>query len=259
MLRARSLLLLLLLLLASAGPTRAAAALEDLPYRISLGSWVETGRANLSLKELGPGRYLAEFSGGAEGIWTVLSRWLPERYRTEMTLRDGRLQPLVYREELRLGGRRVVKEYRFDYHQGLMEYWRKTDDHDMEKRWQVPLKEPVYDPLSLFYNFRMGAFGPLDGGETIKVQTIPTPDPEELIINLGPETGQGRKVMLTVREQSGKERGPYFFYVGPEWVPRTAWVRVLKFGKLSGQLLDPGAIMQPNCLPPAKPQIMGSN
>ena len=132
-----------------------------------------------------------------------------------MVLKDGRLLPLVFREELWYRGRRVVKEYRFDYENGLMEYWRATDNQKSGKRWEVPLKEPIYDLLSLLYNFRIGAFGPLTGGQTLRVKTIPTPAPEELIINLGPETDQGRKVMLTVREKSGNERGPFFIYVGP--------------------------------------------
>jgi len=241
------------LLLAYPGSGWAAPALEDLPYRISLGPWTEMARVNLTLRELGPGRYLAEFSDGAKGVWGLLSRWLPERYQTEMVFRDGRFQPLVYREKIRISGRRVVKEYRFDYEKGRLEYWRQTEDQKISKRWQVPLKEPVYDPLSLFYNIRAGAFGPLGAGDTLRVQTIPTPDPEAMVIQLGPETAQGRKVTLTIREKSGKERGPYFIYAGPDWVPRTAWFRVLQFGKLTGHLLDSAEILKPDELRLPKP------
>lgn len=250
-------LVILLLWAVPVGLAGAAPVQEDLPYRIGLGAWKEVGLAKLSFKEIGPGRYLAEFTGAAKGVWSLLSRWLPERYRTEMVLKDGRLLPLVFREELWYRGRRVVKEYRFDYEKGLMEYWRSTDNQKSGKRWEVPLKEPIYDLLSLLYNFRIGAFGPLTGGQTLRVKTIPTPAPEELIINLGPETDQGRKVMLTVREKSGNERGPFFIYVGPQSVPQTAWTRVLAFGKLTGQLLDPGAITPLDQLPLAGPPLVG--
>src|SRR4030043_118856 len=87
--------------LAAAPPTLTAAPdiRENLEYQISLGPWSDVARVHLVLKELQPGHYLAEFSGAAQGIWRLLSRWLPERYQTEMLYQDGRLQPLVYREE----------------------------------------------------------------------------------------------------------------------------------------------------------------
>jgi hypothetical protein len=245
-----------LLLLSAPGADGAVTGLEDLPYRVGLGVWEEVAQVHLTLKELGPGHYLAEFSGGAKGMWGLLSRWLPERYQTEMILRDGRLLPLVYREEIQVGGRHVVKEYRFDYQKGVLAYWRQTENQQSVKKWQIPLKEPVYDALSLFYNIRLGVFGPLAGGETLRVPTIPTPEPQEIVLALGPQTGQGRKVMLTIRGKSAD--GVYFIYVGPEWVPRTVWFRVLEFGKLTGHLLNPTAIMKPERLLLPKPRMAGS-
>ena len=59
---------------------------ENLEYQVSLGPWSDVARVHLVLKELKPGHYLAEFSGAAQGMWKLLSRWLPERYQTEMRL-----------------------------------------------------------------------------------------------------------------------------------------------------------------------------
>jgi hypothetical protein len=92
---------------------------------------------HLVLKELEPGHYLAEFSGAAQGMWQLLSRWLPERYQTEMVLREGRLLPLVYREEFVSKGQRVLKEYRFDMpYQSL----RARPTAGKVKKWEVPRK-----------------------------------------------------------------------------------------------------------------------
>jgi hypothetical protein len=240
---------------AAAAPAPAAppaAVLENLAYRVSLGPWDDVALVHISLKELAPGRFLAEFSGAANGVWSLLQRWLPERYATEMVLQDGRLKPVLYREEVWIKGSRWVREFRFDYAQGRLEYWRRIAEGDFRKIWQLPLKEPIYDPLSLFYNARLGGFGDLAGGETLKIQTIPTPDPVEMIFNLGPEKGPTRQVMLTVKGKTGEELGPYFLEVGPQWVPRTAWLRVLVFGKLAGHLVDPGGIMQLERLKPAQ-------
>ena len=119
-------------------------------------------------------------------MWSLLSRWLPERYETEMALEDGRFKPLVYREEFQSKGHHVRKEYRFDYSRRLLDVWRSQDHREPVKKWQVPLQNPVYDPLSLFYNLRRGAFGPLTAGDTLKVPMVPAPEPREMVLQHRP-------------------------------------------------------------------------
>ncbi len=226
-------------------------SLEELQYRVNLGVWQDVARVRLRLAQVGPGRYRAEFAGAAQGAWKLLSRWLPERYETEMALEAGRFKPLVYREWFQRKGKRIAKEYRFDYAQARLEVWRGVDGRDPVKDWQSPLNEPVYDPLTLLYNMRLGALGPAAAGQTLRVALVPTPEPREMVINLGPETAQGRKVMVTIEtEGPGAGDGPYFFFCTPQWVPQEAWIRVLPFAKLSGELLNPGEVMEglPACL-----------
>ena len=158
---------------------------EDLEYQISLGPCADVGRVHLVLKELAPGRYQAEVSGAAQGAWQLTSRWLPERYQAEMVYREGRLVPLFYREEFISQGKRVVKEYRFDHERGHLSLWRQAEGSDKVKKWEVPMKSPVYDPLTLFYNIRLGVFGPLPGGTTLRVMVLPTPEPREMVFMIG--------------------------------------------------------------------------
>jgi hypothetical protein len=254
----RVLLLVLLLLQTAPGPLPVAAAptpviLEKLDYQVSLGPWSDVARVHLVLKELEPGHYLAEFSGAAQGMWQLLSRWLPERYQTEMVLREGRLLPLVYREEFIHKGRHVRKEFRFDHQHSRLSVWHLADNGEMVKDWEVSLKGPVYDLLSLFYNARLGALGPLPGGDTLRVAILPTPKPQELVFHLGPVTDQGHKVMLDVRQPDSDTVDHYFIYLNPERVPTLAWTRVTLFGKLAGRLLNPGEIKKEGllALPPA--------
>jgi hypothetical protein len=250
---ARVLLLLLLLLQLAPGPLAVAAAptpvtLEKLEYQVSLGPWSDVARVHLVLKELEPGRYLAEFSGAAQGMWQLLSRWLPERYQTEMVLREGRLLPLVYREEFVSRGQRVLKEYRFDHEGGRLSLWRRADGGDPVKKWEVPLKGPVYDLLTLFYHVRLGAFGPLPGGSTLRVMVLPTPASQEMVFVIGPVTEMGRKVMLDYRPPDSNTVDHYFIFLSPEQVPTLAWTRVTLFGKLAGRLLNPGEIKKEGLL-----------
>jgi hypothetical protein len=177
-----------------------------------------------------------------------LSRWLPERYQTEMIHREGRLVPLVYREEFISQGKRVVKEYRFDHERGLLSLWRQADGSDPVKKWEVPLKGPVYDLLTLFYNVRLGAFGPLPGGASLRVMVLSTPAPQEMVFVIGGNTEVGRKVMMDYRPPDSKTVDQYFIFLSPEQVPTLAWTRVVLFGKLAGRLLNPGEIRKEGLL-----------
>jgi hypothetical protein len=259
-LRLLPLIILLILSLAPAPAAGAPKVKESLDYQVSLGPWDDVARVHLVLKELAPGRYLAEFTGAAQGLWRWLSRWLPERYTTEMVYRQGRLQPLVYREEFINQGQHVRKEYRFDYEHGRLTLWRQVDRGPKVKKWQVPLKGPVYDLLSLFYNARLGALGPLPGGASVKVAILPTPKPQELVFRIGEVTGQGRKIMLNCRQPDTGTVDHYFIYLNPERVPTLAWTRVTFFGKLSGRLLNSNAIRKSGLLAllSSPPPVLGA-
>jgi len=206
------------------------------------------GRVHLILKELAPGRYQAEVSGAAQGVWQLTSRWLPERYQTEMVYRDGRLIPQLYREEFLNHGQKVMKEYRFDHERGHLSLWRQAQGREKVKKWEVPLKSPVYDPLTLFYNIRLGVFGPLLGGTTLRVMSLPTPDPREMVFMIGAVNDKGREVMLDYRRSESKVVNQYYLSLSPEQVPTQAWTRVPLFGKLAGRLLNPGEIRKEGLL-----------
>jgi len=247
------------LALATFGAAAAAAPVirEQLHYQVSLGPWDDVARVHLVLKELEPGRYLAEFAGAAQGMWKLLSRWLPERYQTEMILREGRFLPLVYREAFINQGRRVVKEYRFDYEGRRLTLWRQADGGPPVQKWEVDLKEPVYDLLTLFYNVRLGAWGPLAGGASLRVAGLPTPKPQELIFLIGPVTNQGCKVMLNYRPPDSGVADQYLIYLNSERVPTLAWTRVILFGKLTGRLLNPDNIRKDGLLALTPPPAAG--
>jgi hypothetical protein len=246
-------MLVVLLLQLAQGPLASAAApapsiREDLEYQISLGPCADVGRVHIMLKELEPGRYLAEVSGAAQGVWQLTSRWLPERYQAEMVYREGRLVPLLYREEFLNQGQKVMKEYRFDHEQGRLALWRQAQGKEKVKKWEVPLKSPVYDPLTLFYNVRLGVFGPLLGGATLRIAVLPTPEAREMIFMIGAPNQQGREVMMECRRSETKEVNQYYLSLSPEQVPTQAWTRVPLFGKLAGRLLNPGEIRKEGLL-----------
>jgi hypothetical protein len=78
--------------------------------------------------------------------------------------------------------------------------------------------------------------GPIREGETYKVAGIPYPQPEEIEIRIGPESAEGRKIMIGLNNKAFENnRGVVFAYVNAARVPQQAWTSAL-VGKVSGRL-----------------------
>ena len=161
-----ALLLLIGLWLPRRPAMAAPALLEELHYRLAVLSLQEAARVKITLKRLEPGRFAAEITGEPQGLFKLLSGGQRERLETEMVWRDQRLLPLIYREESRRGKKRRFKEYRFDYPQSRLELWEWHEGKGLTKKWQTDLSSQVYDPLSAFYNIRLGILKPNQEGET---------------------------------------------------------------------------------------------
>jgi hypothetical protein len=216
--------------------------LEDLHYLVDAWVWRGAAQARITLKRVGEGRYAGEISGEALGLARLLSGQRRDTYRAEMVYRNGRLTPIVYREESRRRGRRHLKEYRFRYGQGRLELWQWDDDQkQLSRKWETPLSESLQDPISAFYNYRLGFMGPVKSGDTLRVPGIPYPQPEIIEVRIGPEGEEGRQVMVSlVNRAFENEKGAVYVTFDKGLVPTQAWTRVLLFGKVIGRL-QPGS------------------
>ncbi len=221
-------LLLLMGLWLPGQPAMAAPALlEELRYRMVVLSIQDAARVRITLNRLGPGRFVAEIIGESQGLIKVFSGGLRQRVQTEMVWRNQRLLPLIYREESWRRGKRRLKEYRFNYPEGRLELWEWHAGKGLSKKWQTDLSEPVYDPLSAFYNIRLGIIGPTREGETSTIQGIPYPRPEAMEVRLGAESKDGRQVMVSLINPVFEDsRGVVFGYVDKQLVPHQAWTKV---------------------------------
>ncbi len=255
---ARALPCLVLLLLARLWlPVHPALAappiLEDLRYRLSALACQDAARLRLTLTRQGPGRFVAEAIGEPQGFIKLLTGERRERLQTEMVWREDRLLPLIYREESRRGKKRRLKEYRFDYSQGRLELWEWHEGKGLLKKWQTTLSAPVYDPLTAFYNCRLGILGPTREGETGTIPGIPYPRPESIEIRLGAETKDGRQAMFSLLNPVFEgSRGQVFGFLDNRLVPRQAWTTVSGI-TIRGFLL-PDSVM----LPPGTKELPGT-
>ena len=69
---------------------------ENLEYQITCRPVVGCGPGSSGSQGVEAGTLPGGVFRTAQGMWKLLSRWLPERYQTEMVYRDGRLKPVVY-------------------------------------------------------------------------------------------------------------------------------------------------------------------
>ncbi len=227
-----------------AGAAPKGEVLENLQYEVSILGLPDLARAGVVLKSEGQRRYQAELKGEAKGLLGPLSGHRQDTYTTEMVFRDGRLLPLVYREETRYRGKRRLKEYRFNYQAGTVEMWQ-PQKGELVRKWQKELHGPMYDPLSAFYNCRLGLLGPLAPGETLKVTGIPYPKPEEYQVRLGSQTEEGGQVMVSIPNSVfEKKQGVVYVDFDAARVPTKAWTWILGCGKVVGQLLPASKRLQ---------------
>jgi hypothetical protein len=240
---------LVLLLITLALPKHAALAapdlLEDLRYRLEVLSFHDAARVKLTLTRLKPDRFAAEIIGEPRGLIKLLSGGQRERLETEMVWRNHLLLPLIHREESWRGKKRRFKEYRFDYSRGRVELWEWHQGKGLAKKWQTDLAGQVYDPLSAFYNIRLGFLGPTREGETNTIQGIPYPRPEAMEVRLGETTDSGLKAMVSLINQIFPDsRGEVFAYLNQQLVPQEAWTTISGI-TLRARLQPESAIMPP--------------
>ncbi len=223
-------------------PAAAGNLLEDLRYQVDVWFFKDAIDARVTLKRLDPQRYRAEVNGKSVGLLGLISGHWRGVYSTEMTLVDGKFMPVVYREESQHGSKKSLKEYRFDYDKKVVELFKwDNGKQQLTKRWQTAINEPMYDALSFYYNQRLQGMSFGKQGETLKFQGIPYPKPEDIILRIGPDTPQGRKIMVTLDNRIFEnERSQVYAFLDKDGVPVEAWTNVLRFGRITGKLL-PGS------------------
>ena len=123
--------------------------------------------------------------------------------------------------------------------------WEWHEGKGLTKKWHTDLADQVYDPLSAFYNCRLGIIGPTREGEVSTIQGIPYPRPEAMEVRLGAESQDGRQVMLSLINPVFQDsRGVVFANVDKQLVPHQAWTTVSGI-TIRGLLLPESVIMAP--------------
>lgn len=133
------------------------------------------------------GRWQIEIEAQTLGFLRKLGLKRNDRYRTVAHMTPYGLVPDLYEMEIRSGKKYRSKRFTFDYEKGRV--WMEQSDKDgtpPERKWEYPLSSaaPYFDPLSTFYNFRLGWLGEPRAGETYRAAGIPLDQGEPIRIRL---------------------------------------------------------------------------
>jgi len=232
--------LTVLVLAATVLPAWAAAPQpEILHYTADMSLCKDVGSATVSLREVGKDKFEGVIESQTNGIVAAFTAHRRDRYATTMQMVQGKLQPLLYIEESRVGKKHLYKEYRFDYGRRKLELWRRSKDGVMVLKWETELTQPIYDPISALYNFRIGALGEVKAGNTLSVAGIPYPHPETMTIQLGSQEPNNRQATVILRSRPGEDQiGQIYARFDDKLVPLDAWTHVALFGRISGRLVS---------------------
>jgi len=215
-------------------------ALEELRYKVDVSIMTDAIRGKVILKRLDGEKLYGAVIGETQGLLAKVSGGWKGTFSTEMIMRNGKLHPLIYREESSRSTKRNFKEYRFDYQKSTIELWQYKEGK-LVKKWETTFTEPPTDGISLYFNQRLGYINLNKGGETIKVMGIPYPKPEDIIVRVGPAIPEGRKVWVSLTNKAFEEnKNQIQGLIDPDGVPTQAESRILKFGKVIGTIMPDG-------------------
>ncbi|MBI5560570.1 MAG: DUF3108 domain-containing protein [Deltaproteobacteria bacterium] len=167
---------------------------EELTYNI--GFWLFEGVAvgKVRLERNGP-LYVATLSAYTTG----LSDWLKHRedtYTAKIEEVEGgrRFRTLSFEEDVIVGSKKRKILTEIDYKRGVVK-WRRWKNEKLSKTLEFPVKPGITydDPLTAFYNFRYGAYGPIEEGRRYTIRTFPGDKEKEVDIGLSIVTGEERK------------------------------------------------------------------
>lgn len=226
---------------------------EELVYEI--GFWfledVAVGKVVLSKDE--GGDYVAVLTAYTTGVADkIIKRKDVYTSRMRMTGDGKRFITKSFEKDVDNNGKKRKGVSVLDYSKGVMT-WKSWDGED--KSGEVELPKGIYcdDPITAFYNFRYGVYGPIEEGRAYKIYTLPKPEkvPEislrvaskEEMMEMANRKPPADYLALAAidKELFGSQSGDVHIYFTEEMVPVQAVAKdILFFGDVKGRLASVG-------------------
>ncbi len=134
------------------------------------------GDAEISLVPLSrKGRYQATLSGKTRGFIGFLTRHREDTHISELIENENRTRFICTRliRDTKIGHHHTIKVFEMDYSKRQLTITRLKKNHRSVHITPIPKGIFYDDPLTAFYNFRFGSYGPVEFGKTFRIHTIP--------------------------------------------------------------------------------------
>jgi hypothetical protein len=224
---------------------------EALTYNVGFWVFDSVAEAKMTITKDPDGVYVAMLHVYTTGFVDKAFMHREDRYISRMReAEDGkRFVAMSFEKTIDFRGsvKRTVTS--FDYEKGLMS-WQGFVNGGLKTKGEIMMPEGRFydDPLSAFYNFRFGAYGPVAHGRTYQIFTFPKEDSvPEIYLRVAPE-GEGRSGMdgflafvRIDKEVFGSTSGEIELFFDKGMFPADVLARdILFFGDVRGALIGKG-------------------
>lgn len=153
---------------------------EELKYDISFWFFNQVAESRISIKEDGPGRYVAVLSAKTNGLLDTILRHRRDRYIARLRLSDDgkRFLTDTFEKEVEIKGKGTRRSiHTVDYNARTVS-WRSWGAGKPERSGVDKIPDGMFtdDPIAAFYNFRFGVYGDITEGRDYRIITFPKED-----------------------------------------------------------------------------------
>ncbi len=155
------------------------------------------GDAEISLVPLTPkGRYQATLSGKTCGIIGFFTRHREDTHISELRENKDRSRFICTRliRDTKIGSSHTTKIFEMDYVGRRLTITRLKGSHKSVHVKPIPEGALYDDPVTAFYNFRFGSYGPVRFGKTFTIHTIPGKKLNHITLKLGSKQETEKKL-----------------------------------------------------------------
>jgi hypothetical protein len=185
---------------------------EEFDYKIGFWIFDDVAVGKIKLESLGGGKYIASLTAQTTGVVGWFLRYRKDSYIARIKEVDGgtRFRTMTFEKNVDMGGKVTRGITILDYEKGLMT-WKKWKKGKLRRSGELTMEPGVFydDPITAFYNFRFGVYGPIEDGREYLIKTFPKSKGKEVDIYL-------RLATESEFERLSKHKGPlegYFAYV----------------------------------------------
>jgi len=228
---------------------------EEVRYEVGFWIFPAVGGGVARFYDLDNGNYLLINEGRAQGLAGWLTRHRREVQRAWLGAAEqgDRLIPLRLEEESIIGDwfRKKTTVYDYSAHKIFMETLKEGEN----RREVVEIPPGIFyeNPVSAYYNFRLGAYGKVEPGREYRIPTVPrkgkgffrvtvVPEEEASLRRESEAEKKGKDLLVRIhleQEFLGSPQGEIEAWFDKELTPVTGMIRKVRFiGDIKGRITD---------------------